>query len=57
MALADDDRGVAVYRATGSRAGRSSDIDIVLLCDFRDGRIAEATAVPVDVAAFDAFWS
>jgi hypothetical protein len=50
-------RGVAVYRAQGTREGRSSDIEIVLLCGFRDGRIAEATAVPLDAGAFDAFWS
>jgi ketosteroid isomerase-like protein len=56
-ALADDERGVAVYRARGARDGRSSDIEIVLLCGFRDGRIAEATAVPLDAGAFDAFWS
>ncbi len=56
-ALAQDDRGVAVYRARGARQGRESDIEIVLLCGFRDGRIVDATAVPVDAAAFDAFWS
>ena len=56
-ALADDERGVAFYRARGTRNGQSSDLEIVLLCGFRDGRIAEATAVPVDAGAFDAFWS
>ena len=56
-ALADDDRGVALYRATGLRNGSTGDVEIVLLCGFRDGRIREATAVPVDMAAFDAFWS
>ena len=56
-ALADDERGVAVYRARGTRKGRTSDIEIVLLCGFRDGRIADVTAMPVDSAAFDTFWS
>jgi uncharacterized protein len=56
-ALADDDRGVALYRATGVRNGSTCDVEIVLLCGFRDGRVADATAVPVDVASFDAFWS
>ena len=56
-AVADDDRGVALYTARGVRNGRSSEIDIALLCEFRDGRIAHATAVPVDAPAFDAFWS
>ena len=56
-AVADDDRGVAVYRARGVRNGKSSDVEIVLLCKFVDGRIAEATAVPADAKQFDAFWS
>jgi uncharacterized protein len=56
-ALADEDRGVAVYRARGTRKGRTSEVEIVLLCGFREGRIAEATALPMDSAAFDAFWS
>jgi ketosteroid isomerase-like protein len=56
-ALADDERGVAVYRARGTRNGRTSDIEIVLLCGFRLGRITDVTAMPVDSEAFDAFWS
>jgi uncharacterized protein len=56
-AVADDDRGVAVYRARGRRAGRSLDIEQVLLCGFRDSRIADVTALPVDAVAFDAFWA
>jgi uncharacterized protein len=56
-ALADDGRGVAVYRASGVRNGRDLDIDQVLLCEFRDGRIMEVTAAPVDSVAFDEFWS
>jgi uncharacterized protein len=55
-ALADDERGVAVYRARGTRQGRVLDIEQVLLCGFRDGRIVEVTAAPVDSVAFDAFW-
>jgi ketosteroid isomerase-like protein len=56
-ALGDDGKGVAVYRARGKRNGRELDIDQVLLCNFRDGRIAEVTALPFDAPAFDAFWS
>ena len=56
-ALGDDGRGVAVYRAHGTRKGRELDIDQVLLCEFRDGRIAGVTALPFDAPAFDAFWS
>jgi ketosteroid isomerase-like protein len=56
-AFADDERGVAVYRARGRRNGRALDIDQVLLCHFRDGRISDVTAAPVDSVAFDEFWS
>lgn len=56
-AMGDDGRGVAVYRATGRRNGRTLDIDQVLLCEFRDGRIVDVTAVPLDAREFEAFWS
>ena len=55
-AVADDERAVAVYRASGERDGRTIDIDQALFCVVRDGRLAEITAVPFDAAAFDAFW-
>jgi uncharacterized protein len=56
-AFADDEKGVAVYRARGERNGRRLDIDQVLLCRFRDGRVSDVTAAPVDSVAFDEFWS
>jgi uncharacterized protein len=56
-ALADDERGVAVYRARGTRQGRELDIEQVLLCGFKDGRIVDVTAAPVDSVAFDRFWA
>ena len=56
-AVADDDHAVAVYRATGDREGRTLDIDQVLLVTMRAGRWAEIVAVPVDPAAFEAFWA
>jgi ketosteroid isomerase-like protein len=54
--VADDERAVAVYRASGERDGRTLDIDQALFCVIRDGVLAEVTAVPFDAAAFDAFW-
>ena len=54
--LADDDHAVAVYRATGTRDGRTLDIDQALLVTLRDGRWAEIVALPLDPAAFEAFW-
>ena len=55
-ALADDARGVAVYGACGQRNGRDLDIEMVLLCEFNDGRLSGVVAAPVDSAAFDEFW-
>jgi uncharacterized protein len=55
--VADDERAVAVYRASGERDGRTLDIDQALFCVVRDGRLADVTAVPFDAAAFDAFWA
>jgi ketosteroid isomerase-like protein len=56
-ALADDEHAVAVYRARGSRLGRTIDIDQVLLITLRDGWWQEIDAVPTDPEAFEEFWS
>jgi ketosteroid isomerase-like protein len=53
--IANDDWGLAVYRATGTRNGVRLDIDQALVVRFVDGCIVEVTAVPLD-DAFDAFW-
>jgi ketosteroid isomerase-like protein len=55
--LADDEHAVAVYRATGERNGRTLDIDQVLLVTLRRGQWAEIVALPMDPAAFEAFWA
>jgi ketosteroid isomerase-like protein len=55
--VADGDHAVAVYRATGEREGRTLDIDQVLLITLRDGCWQEIVAVPMDPAAFEAFWA
>jgi ketosteroid isomerase-like protein len=54
--LANDDWGIAVYRAWGTRNGIDLDVDQALVFKFGDGCIVEVTAVPLD-SAFDAFWS
>jgi uncharacterized protein len=54
--LADDDWGVAVYRASGERNGMRLDIDQALVLGFEDGMIKLVTAAPLD-SAFDAFWA
>ena len=56
-ALADDEHAVAVYRATGTRLGRTLDIDQALLIDLRARRWHKIVAVPTEPAAFDAFWA
>jgi len=55
--VADDERAVALYRATGEREGRRLDIEQLLLLCLRDGQWAEITAVPLDPYAFDEFWA
>jgi len=55
--LADDERTVAVYRASGVRDDRALDIDQALFVRVRDGRWQEILAVPLDPVAFDAFWA
>jgi ketosteroid isomerase-like protein len=52
-----DEIVAALYRATGQREGRELDIDQLLVFRYRDGVWAEVLAVPVDLDAFDAFWS
>jgi hypothetical protein len=54
--FADDDWGLAVYRASGTRNGIDLDVDQALVFKFDDGVISKVTAVPLD-SAFDAFWS
>jgi ketosteroid isomerase-like protein len=56
-ALASEERGAGLYRAMGERHGRSIDIDQVLLFTIRNGLVTEVLAVPIDPAAFDAFWA
>ena len=53
--IANDDWGLAVYRARGSRNGIDLDVDQALVIRFEDGLWKEVTAVPLD-EAFDAFW-
>ncbi len=57
-ALADDEHGVAVYRASGTRpGGRELSIDQLLLIRFRAGRWAEVRALPAEPVAFERFWA
>jgi uncharacterized protein len=53
---ANDDWGLAIYRAQGTRNGIDLDVDQALVVRFMDGSICAVTAVPLD-SAFDAFWA
>jgi uncharacterized protein len=55
--LASEERAAVLYRATGTREGRTLDIDQLLLFTIRDGCVVEVLALPSDQHAFDAFWS
>jgi len=53
--VADDEWGLAVYRAYGTRNGIDLAVDQALVIRFADGQLKEVTAVPLD-STFDAFW-
>lgn len=54
--VADDEWGLAVYRAYGMRNGIDLDVDQALVIRYADGQLKEVTAVPLD-STFDAFWA
>jgi uncharacterized protein len=54
--LASEERAAALYRAFGTRAGRTLDIDQLLLFTLRDGLVTEVLALPNDPLAFEEFW-
>ena len=56
-ALASDDRAAALYRARGTRRGRTLELDQVLLFRIEGGLVREVLALPSDPEAFEAFWA
>lgn len=54
-----DDQAVMVYgHATALRGGKTLDIDHAYLYRFnKEGKIIEGRTIPVDLYAFDEFWS
>lgn len=54
--MANDEWGLAVYRARGSRNGIDLDVDQAFVIRYEDGLWKEVTAVPLD-SAFERFWS
>ncbi len=54
---ADGDYLVVWGRITAERAGRRLDSDHCVMYRFADGKIVEGRTVPIDLYAFDEFWS
>ncbi len=55
--LASDDRAGALYRARGTRRGRTLELDQVLLFRIEGGLVRDVLALPSDPEAFEAFWA
>ena len=55
--LVSDARAAALYRARGSRHGRTLELDQVLLFRIEEGLVHEVLALPSDPEAFEAFWA
>lgn len=55
--LASDTRAAALYRARGTRNGRTLELDQVLLFRIEGGLVEEVLALPSDPDAFEAFWA
>ena len=55
--LASEDRAAALYRARGTRHGRTLELDQVLLFRIEDGLVRDVLALPSDPDAFEAFWA
>lgn len=58
VVLANDQAVMAYGHATAQRRGKTLDIDHAYLYRFdKEGRIIEGRTIPVDLHAFDEFWS
>jgi len=55
--LTSDGRAAALYRARGSRHGRTLELEQVLLFRIEDSLVREVLALPSDPDAFEAFWA
>jgi uncharacterized protein len=55
--LVSDGRAAALYRARGTRHGRTLELDQVLLFTIEAGLVQRVLALPSDPDAFEAFWA
>jgi ketosteroid isomerase-like protein len=54
---AGEDHAVVLYRGHATVGGRAASFGMVNVYAIADGRITSVQAVPVDLYAFDEFWS
>ena len=55
--LTSGERAAALYRARGTRHGRTLELDQVLLFTIEGGLVREVLALPSDPEAFETFWA
>ena len=55
--LASDERAAALYTASGTRRGRTLELDQVLLFRIEDSLVRDVLALPSDPQAFEDFWA
>ena len=55
--LTSRQRAAALYRARGTRHGRTLELDQVLLFTIECGLVREVLALPSDPEAFETFWA
>ena len=55
--LTSRQRAAALYRARGTRHGRTLELDQVLLFTIEGGFVREVLALPSDPEAFETFWA
>lgn len=55
--MAGEHHATSLYRVTGTRLGRQLDMQLITLYAIADSAVQEIWVLPMDQAAFDAFWS
>lgn len=55
--LASEERAAALYRARGTRHGRTLELEQVLLFRIEGGLVRRVLALPSDPEAFETFWA
>jgi ketosteroid isomerase-like protein len=53
----NDDGAVIFFHISAARGDRKLEVDVLLICQFEEGRAVSALMIPADQEANDAFWS